>query len=125
MVAIEQLNNKLKEYILNQVTNLAKDNPIISFAKPLITRAIDKNFTKVSKLIDLISDAEGNVDIENILTEMTESVMNTAPFTFNTGFGDIEIGGGIIKLQIPLVNKSLVFNSNDLASLKEILTSKS
>jgi hypothetical protein len=51
-------------------------------------------------------------------------MINATPFTVNTGIlGDIEIGGGNIKLQIPFIGKSLVFNSNDLTSLKDILTS--
>jgi hypothetical protein len=76
--------------------------------------------------MNLIADEEGKIDIENLLTEMTESVMKTKAFTLNTGLlGDVEIGDGLIKLKIPMVNKSLVFNSEDLDGLKEVLTSKS
>jgi hypothetical protein len=71
MITIDKLNTKLKEYLLNQINVLANDTPIIGFIRPLLTRAIDKNFSKVHKLLDLISDSEGNVDIENIVTEMT------------------------------------------------------
>jgi hypothetical protein len=126
MVTIEQLDIKLKEYILSQVDSLAKDTPIVNFIKPIITRVVDKNFTKVKSLLGLIADEEGKIDIENILTEMTESVMKSKPFTFNTGIlGDLEIGDGNIKMKIPMINKSLVFNSEDLDGLKEALTSKS
>ena len=56
---------------------------------------------------------------------MIESVMTTEPFTFKTPFmGDINIGGGTIKLNIPLTNKSLVFNGQDLEGFKELLTAK-
>lgn len=51
-----------------------KTNPMIGFMKPLITRALDKNFSKVSKALDLIADKDGNIDIENILTEMMENL---------------------------------------------------
>jgi hypothetical protein len=126
MITIEQLDIKLKEYIINQVESLSKDSPVISFIKPIITRVVDKNFTKVKSFMNLIADEEGNVDIENILTEMTESVMKTKSFTINTGIlGNMEIGEGTIKLKIPMINKSLVFNSEDLEGLKEVLTSKS
>ena len=44
----------------------------------------------------------------------------------NTSFiGDIEVGGGTIKLNIPFLDKQLVFNKSDLESFKEILISKS
>lgn len=94
--------------------------------KPFITRALDKNFDKVTKTLDLISDKEGNIDIENIITEMTENLMNTNPFTFKTSFiGDIEIGGGEIKFNLPFTSKRLVLNITDLETFKEMLITKS
>lgn len=102
-----------------------KANPMIGFMKPLITRALDKNFSKVSKALDLIADKDGNIDIENILTEMMENLMTTNPFTFKTSFvGDIEIGGGEIKFNLPLTNKRLVLNMTDLETFKEMLITK-
>lgn len=70
MVNVNTLSTRLKEYINDQVISLARENPMIGFMKPLITRAIDKNFDKVKKALDLISDKEGNIDIENIVDEM-------------------------------------------------------
>jgi Mg2+/Co2+ transporter CorC len=122
----EQLIIKLREFLFNQVTNLAKDNPMVSFLKPLLTRAIDNNIPKAKSLLSMLADSEGNIDIESIISEMVESVINTKPFTFSTGFmGDIIIGDGNIKLQVPVINKSLVLNLDDLENLKELLTSKS
>lgn len=98
---------------------------VISFTKPLITRALDKNLSKINKTLELIADENGEIDVEAILSEMIESVMTTEPFTFKTPFmGDINIGGGTIKLNIPLTNKSLVFNGQDLEGFKELLTAK-
>lgn len=124
MVTTKQLSDNLKSYISLQLDSLAQSNPMISFIKPLITRAIDKNFNKVEKSLNLISDNDGNIDIENILTEMIQSVMTTNPFTFKTSFiGDIEIGGGLIKLNVPLTNRRLILNTTDLETFKEMLTS--
>lgn len=125
MISIVQLTTNLKSYITTQLDNMSTDNPMISFIKPLITRAIDKNFNKVNKALDLIADSEGNIDVENILEEMMQSVLNTKPFVFNTSIvGDIEIGGGFIKLNVPLTNKKLVLDVNDLETFKEMLTKK-
>ena len=124
MVTTKQLSDNLKSYISLQLDSLAQSNPMISFIKPLITRAIDKNFNKVEKSLNLISDNDGNIDIENILTEMIQSVMTTNPFTFKTSFiGDVEIGGGLIKLNVPLTNRRLILNTTDLETFKEMLTS--
>lgn len=98
---------------------------MIGFMKPLITRVLDKNFNKVTETLDLIADKDGNIDVENILSEMIDNLINTKPFTFKTSFiGDIEIGGGEIKLNLPLTNKRLVLNTTDLSTFKEMLTTK-
>lgn len=126
MVTIMQLTDNLKSYISLQLESIAKANPMVGFMKPLITRALDKNFNKMHKALDLIADKDGNIDIENILTEMMENLMNTSPFTFKTSFiGDIEIGGGEIKFNLPLTSKRLVLNITDLETFKEMLITKS
>lgn len=125
MVSVEQITSRLKTYVVNQLNTMAIENPMIGFIKPLITRAIDKNFSKVDSVLKLIADQDGNVDIENILSEMIQSVMSSNPFTINTSFiGDVEIGGGLIKLNLPLTNKKLVFNHSDLEGFREVLTAK-
>lgn len=126
MVTVTQLTDNLKSYVSLQLDSMSKSNPMIGFMKPFITRALDKNFDKVTKTLDLISDKEGNIDIENIITEMMENLMNTNPFTFKTSFiGDIEIGGGEIKFNLPFTSKRLVLNITDIETFKEMLITKS
>lgn len=126
MVTITQLTDNLKSYVSLQLDSITKSNPVVGFMKPFITRALDKNFDKVTKTLNLISDKEGNIDIENIITEMMENLMNTDPFTFKTSFiGDIEIGGGEIKFNLPFTSKRLVLNITDLETFKEMLITKS
>lgn len=125
MVAVTQLTDKLKSYIVTQLDSMSKSSPMMGFIKPFITRALDKNFGKVTKALDLIADEDGNVDIEGILSEMIENLMTTQPFTFKTSFiGDIEVGGGSIKLNIPLTDRRLVFDMTDLENFKEMLITK-
>ena len=38
------------------------------------------------------------------------------------GLGQLEIGAGKIKMDIPMVNKSLVLNQQDLNELKDMLS---
>lgn len=122
---ILQLTDNIKTYISLQIDTLSNNNPMLSFTKPLITRVVDNNISKINKTLSLIADNEGNIDVENILTEMIESVMKTQPFTFNTSFiGDIEIGGGHIKLNVPFTNKRLVLGMADLETFKEMLITK-
>lgn len=121
---ISRIIDKLKGYIIDQLDNLAKTNPLIGFTKPLIVRIIDNNINKADKALSLLADKDGNIDVENIMTEMIESVMNTKPFNIHTSFmGDINIGNGNIILNIPFTDKNIVFNNSDLENLKNILIS--
>lgn len=125
MMTITQLTDNIKSYISLQLDSVSKSNPIIGFMKPLITRALDKNFDKVEKALDLIADKDGNIDVENIISEMAGNLINTDPFTFKTSFiGDVEIGGGEIKFNLPLTNKRLVLNNADIDTFKEMLITK-
>ena len=80
MIAIDKLTENIKTYIVTQIDTMSKSTPMINFMKPLITRALNNNFNKITKALDLIADENGNIDIENILTEMTEGLLNTNPF---------------------------------------------
>lgn len=125
MVTIDQLTSNLNTYISTQLDIMSKNTPIISFMRPLITRALNKNFSKLTKFLDLIANDEGKIDIESIMSEMMESIMTANPFTFSTSFiGDIEIGGGQIKFNLPLTTKRLVLDMTDIEALKETLTTK-
>ena len=90
--------------------------------KRLLTRALDKNFNKIDGYLSLISDDEGNIDAENILSEMIENVTHTNTFSINAPvIGNIEIGNSQIKINIPFTDKRLVFNRQDLQILKQSL----
>ena len=82
-----------------------------------------KNRVFENKIISSLGD--GNIDINEIMSEMIESLMTTQPFTVNTSFiGDIVIGNGNIKVGIPFTERNLVFNVSDLQNLREMLTIK-
>lgn len=119
---LQLLNNKLNEFVLNELDKIAKSNPLIGFSKPLITRVINNNFNKVKGILNLLSDSQGNIDIENILPEMIQSLMNVDTFTYNTDFmGDIIIGNGKIQFTIPVIQKTLILNTGDIEDLRQFL----
>lgn len=119
---IERLTNNLRLYISQQLDTMSNNTPIVGFMRPFIERAINKNFNKVSGFLNLVSDENGNVDIENILQEMLNNMINTKPFTVNTSIiGDIEIGGGQIKLNIPLTDRKLILNTEDIDKFKQLI----
>lgn len=111
---------RLKIFLHKQIESLSLTNPIISFSKPLITRAINNKLNKADYLLNMIADEKGDIDVQTLIPEMIQSVMNTKPFIFHTEFlGDFEVGGGFIKMHIPMTNNQLVFGKADLDMLRE------
>jgi hypothetical protein len=121
---IAQVADKLKYFIITQVDSMAKTTPLLNIVKPLVSRVIDNNFNKVYSALNLIADSNGEIDIENIISEMMDNLAVTSPFVLHTSFiGDMELGNGLIKINIPFTDKRIVFNRNDIENLKLLLTS--
>lgn len=125
MVTVPKLIDSLQRYVDMQIEEVARTNPMIGFMKPLVKRAADNAISKADKMLILLADKDGNIDINEIMSEMIESLMTTQPFVINTSFiGDIVIGNGNIKVGIPFTERNLVFNVSDLQNLREMLTIK-
>ena len=125
MVTVPKLIDSLQRYVDVQIEEVARTNPMIGFMKPLVKRAAGNAISKADKMLVLLADKDGNIDINEIMSEMIESLMTTQPFTVNTSFiGDIVIGNGNIKVGIPFTERNLVFNVSDLQNLREMLTIK-
>jgi hypothetical protein len=121
---IAQVADKLKYFIITQVDSMAKTTPLLNIVKPLVSRVIDNNFNKVYSALNLIADSNGEIDIENIISEMMDNLAVTSPFVLHTSFiGDMELGNGLIKINIPFTDKRIVFNRSDIENLKLLLTS--
>ena len=121
---IAQVADKLKYFIITQVDSMAKTTPLLNIVKPLVSRVVDNNFNKVYSALNLIADSNGEIDIENIINEMMDNLAVTSPFVLHTSFiGDMELGNGLIKINIPFTDKRIVFNRNDIENLKLLLTS--
>lgn len=125
MITVPKLIENLKSYVAMQISDAARTTPMMSFMEPLISRAATNAIGKADKALSLLADENGNIDIAAILNEMTEKLMTTQPFVVHTSFiGDITIGNGFIKVNIPYTERDLVFNTSDLQKLKEMLTIK-
>ena len=119
---VDVIMTRLNNFVDKQLTSLSQSNPMMAFAKPLITRVVDNNAYKVEGMLKQIADKDGMVDVNGILSEMIDNVINTKPFKVNSGFlGELEIGSGKIKMNLPLVNRALVLSHQDLIELKDML----
>lgn len=111
----------LKIFLSKQINSLAINNPLIAFTQPMIVRIVNNKLNSAHGFLSMLADETGEIDTKTLIPEMVQSVMNTKPFIFHTEFlGDLEIGGGFIKLNIPMTNSQLVLGRNDLEELKQL-----
>lgn len=119
---IEEVEGKLRGYVCNQLTEIARTNPPVGLIKPFITRALDKKIGQMNGFLEMIADDNGEIDVNGILTEMITSITESQPFKMNAPvLGDIEIGGGSVKISLPFIDKQMSLNSADLINFKNFM----
>lgn len=124
MTALQFIEN-LRLYIDSQLGIMSKNTPIIGVAKPIITRIVNNNIGKLSNILGLMANESGDIDIENILSEMLSNIMSSNPFSVNIPvIGEVELGGGFIKLNIPFTDKRIVLDKTDFDTFKEMIINK-
>ena len=124
MMTIDNVISGIKKFILLQIDKLSEGSPLVQFMKPLIIRAVDNGVKNTRSMIELLADANGNIDTGQIIDEMVSNVVNTKPFTIKVPYLDnIIIGDGTIQINIPFIDKKVVFNTEDLNTLKELINS--
>lgn len=124
MITIDNVISGIKKFMLLQINKLSEGTPLIQFLKPLITRVIDNSAESAESMLKLLADTNGNIDTGQIIDEMVTNIINTKPFTIKIPYLDnIIIGDGTIQVNIPLIDKRIVFNADDLNTLKELINS--
>jgi len=104
------------------IDKIGADIPAIRFFKPAIVRIIDNKAYTIESILGLLADNNGEIDINGLLLEMENNVFNMSPFTIPTDIlGDIILGGGHIKFELPVVNKQVSLNRDDINLLKEMM----
>ena len=122
MNALETIE-RLKLFLHKQLSRLDMGHPLIGFTKPVILRIVDNNIHKANGFLSMLADENGDIDMQSLIPEMIQSVMTTRPFVYHTEFlGDLEIGGGFIKMNIPMANSQIVLGNTDLDTLRELFT---
>lgn len=111
----------IRSLLLKIVDDIDAGNSNISEGEAIEIVDSLKRFTDKEKRLSKYAACE----YLNVSRATMENLMTTNPFTFKTSFvGDIEIGGGEIKFNLPLTNKRLVLNMTDLETFKEMLITK-
>ena len=116
-----ETTEKLKIFLNKQINSLAINDPLIAFTQPIISRIVNNKLNNAHGFLSMLADETGDIDTKTIISDMVQSVMNTKPFVYHTEIlGDLEIGGGTIKLTIPMTTKQVVLGRSDLEELKQL-----
>ena len=125
MINKNQLIKGINTFVSDYSDKIALDNPLMCFVKPILTRVVNNKLLEYESALSLIADKDGNIDIEGILTEIGTSLTKVNPFNYNIQGLNINVGEGTIGVDLPIVNKHIVFDADDIEYLKELLTAKS
>lgn len=116
-----EISKKIIEGISKGIDFYGMKVPMLKFFKPVITRMADKYIMELDKGLSFIS-IDNNIDLNNILEEMIETLKTTEPFKIKTNLiGDIDICQGKVKFLIPFTEERLILDIEDLENIKKMI----
>ena len=117
---VNDISNGTKQYLFDLVDSLSQNDFTIGIVSPLVKTGIENNFNKITKTLNLISDEEGNIDIDKLIDDIIKSSLNSKFVSYPlSSFGSIDIGNNAITFNV--FNKFVKFDSNDFIKLKKYL----
>ena len=121
MFTKEQIINKLEAYINSKIDEMSIGNSLIMVFRLVIHRATKKVMCKIDKMLDYLADENGMIDAETILTEMSNNLITASTKSYPEVFNGITVGNGKFAIDIPFVDKQIVFTKEDIEDLKAYL----
>lgn len=122
MLSKEDIIKRLSEFVNNKVDEMSINNSIVMVFRPVIHRVTDKMVCKVDKLLSLLADENGMIDIDAILGEMANNLITAAPKSYPDVLNGLTIGNGKIVIDVPIIDKELVLTKEDIEDLRHYLT---
>ena len=117
-----EVANKIKDFLYVKLDALSNSNPQIAFLKPFAIRYIDNKMNFFDKLLLNFADENGMIDFKEILNEMLENIINSEKLQWDLGIAEkLEIEHGKLKVDIPFLNKQLIFTEDDIKELTNIM----
>ena len=115
MINKDNLIEEILKFINTKIADISNNNPLFDIvAKPYISKVVTNNVSKLDKALSLIADDEGMVDADGLLTDMIDRLIVSKANTIN----GVTIGEGSVKITIPFMNKTVVFDKDDFNELK-------
>lgn len=115
MINKDNLIEEILKFINTKIADISNNNPLFDIvAKPYISKVVTNNVSKLDKALSLITDDKGMVDADGLLTDMIDRLIVSKANTIN----GVIIGEGSVKITIPFMNKTVVFDKDDFNELK-------
>lgn len=124
MIEREVIITKTVDFLNNKLNTLASQNPIINIFRPAIARVFNNNISKLDSILKLLQDSNGMVDVEGIIDETIDNLLVSKIKQYPEILGGVEIGEGTIRVNLPIINKAVVLDTDDINSFKEVLLKK-
>ena len=104
----------ISSFLELKLSEMAANNPLILFIQPMIIRILNNNIGKVDDVLKLLEDSNGNIDAEGMLQDMINNLLTAQHKYYPDFLNGVSIGDGKISLNIPVINKVMVFDSTDI-----------
>ena len=121
MIQRKVIIDKLIEFYTTKVDEIANQNAFIMIFRPFVDKAADKSICKIDKFLKMIEEEDGTIDIEPLLSKMTDNLIVAATKEYPDLFGGVTIGNGKIKIGVPGIDKDTVLEAADIDHFKSCL----
>lgn len=118
MVQKDTIIYELTNFVNSKLDVLSKDNPLFNMViRPYIEEVISVNIDKIDNILTPITRSDGMININGIIDNITDRILVSQLTKIN----GIEIGNGVIKINIPMMNKSILLTKEDFTDFKNRL----
>lgn len=121
MISKVKFIDTLVSFIGIKLDEITLNMPILGLFRPVVAEMVNNNINKLDKVLTLISDDNGMINSDKILSEMLDNLIVMPIQQYPDIFGGISLGKGTITIKIPFIDKAIEFNSNDIESFKNLL----
>ena len=121
MISKAKFIDTLVSFIGIKLDEITLNMPILGLFRPVVAEMVNNNINKLDKVLSLVSDDNGMINSDKILSEMLDNLIVMPIQQYPDIFGGISLGKGTITIKIPFIDKAIEFNSNDIESFKNLL----
>lgn len=121
MIDRKVIIDKIVSFVDMKLSEMSASNPFILLIRPVVARVVNNNIEKLDSVLKLVQDKNGKIDIEGILSEMIDNLIIAQVKKYPNILGGVELGNGSIRVNIPFLDKAIVFDSTDIETFKQSL----